>query len=121
VGEIIEKGVVLKYGPEHELEYMPVLSSHNTDAENAFCLKVSTDALYPHLRKDSCLYIVAVPVSTIRNDDLIIYTDASEQASVKEAECLNNVILFKGLGKGSTVTEKADGLANLQKIVLIAL
>ncbi len=86
------------------------------------CLKVLTDALHPHLRKDSYLYVNRMPISVIRNDNLVIYSGDGEAASVKEVELLPpGRILLKGLGRGSTITKEIDELPTLEKIVFIGM
>jgi len=119
IGVVMEKGVIMKHSAE-DIEYLPSLADHPSDT--VVCVKVGTDALYPHLRKGSYLYVVSVPVSTIRNDDLVIYAEEDEPGSIKEVELLDQGrILFKGLGKGSTVTRDVTELATVQKIVFIGM
>jgi len=114
IGAVVEKGIVVRHGPEYELEYVPSL------AGSVFCLKVSTDALYPYLRKDSYLYVVTMSVSSIRNDDLVIYAEEGESAGIKEVEWLGDGrIVLKGLGRGSTITKMASDLATVQKVIFI--
>jgi hypothetical protein len=85
------------------------------------CLRVSSDALYPHLRKDSYLYVLTVPVSAIRNDNLVICAGDGAD-SVKEVEWLSEgKILFKGLGRGSTITKEVSELTTVQKVALISM
>jgi transcriptional regulator with XRE-family HTH domain len=120
-GIIIDKGVVAEYAPGHEMEYMPSLPGHEADGDSLLCLKVGTDTLYPHLRKDSCLYVLTVPVSAIHNDNLVICAEDGAD-SVKEVEWLSDgKILFKGLGRGSTVTKGVSELATVQKVAFISM
>lgn len=117
IGAVTEKGIVV---PHHEVEHVPSLAGR--DGENTICLKVATDALHPHLRKDSYLYAVTVLISAIRNDNLVIYAEEGELGSIKEAEWLaNGKILLKGLGRGSTITKDASELPMVRKVVFICM
>lgn len=117
IGAVTEKGIV---APQHEVEHVPSLAGR--DGENAICLKVATDALHPHLRRDSYLYAVTVLISAIRNDNLVIYTEEGELGSIKEAEWLaDGQILLKGLDKGSTITKDANELPTVRKVVFICM
>jgi transcriptional regulator with XRE-family HTH domain len=114
---VIEKGAVTGER-KHEVEYMPSLPGHN----GVICLKVSTDALYPRFRRNSYLYIVTVPVSAVRNDDLVFLKEADGPGAIKEVEWLGDgTILFKGLGRGSTITKMASDLATMQKVIFICM
>ena len=116
IGAVTEKGIV---APQHEVEHVPSLAGR--DGENAICLKVATDALHPHLRRDSYLYAVTVLIHH-RNDNLVIYTEEGELGSIKEAEWLaDGQILLKGLDKGSTITKDANELPTVRKVVFICM
>ena len=120
VGTVVDKGAVVNYSPAHEIEYVPSLAGRDT--ESVVCLKVSTDALYPHLRRDSYVYLITVPLSTIRSDNLVIYTGDGEPDSVKEVERLSDgKIVLKGLGRGSTITKEVSELPTVQKIVFVTM
>lgn len=120
IGTVMEKGIVADCGPEQEIEYVPSLSGHASD--KVICLKVVTDALYPHLRQDSYLYAITVPVTAIRDDDLVVYVDEGEPGSVREVERLDQGrILFKGLGKGSTIAKEVSELPTVQKIIFVTM
>jgi len=117
VGAVTEKGTVT---PQHEMEHLPSLPGH--DGKNAICLKVATDALHPHLRRDSYLYAVTAPISGIRNDNLVIFAEEGDLGSVKEAEWLaDGKILLKGLSKGTTITKDASELPTVRKVVFICM
>ena len=117
IGTVTEKGTVT---PQREVEHLPSLAGR--DGENTICLKVATDALHPHLRRDSYLYAVTVPISGIRNDNLVIYTEEGKLGSVKEAEWLaDGKILLKGLDKGTTITKDASELPMVRKVVFICM
>jgi hypothetical protein len=121
-GIVTDKGIVTDCASGQEMEYMPSLPGHETDRDSIFCLKVATDTLYPHLLRDSYLYVITVPVSAIRNDNFVIHAEQGEQASIKEVERLyDGKILLKGIGKGSTVTKEAIELAAMQKVVFIGM
>jgi hypothetical protein len=122
IGTVIDKGTIADCAPGQEAEYMPSLPGHEADRDSVFCLKVVTDTLYPHLRRDSYLYVITVPTSIIRNDNFIIYGEQGELASIKEVEWLSDgKILLKGLGKGSTITKEVSELATVQKVALISM
>jgi len=117
IGAVTEKGTVTS---QHEVEHVPPLADR--DGENTICLKVATDALHPHLRKDSYLYAVTVLISAIRNDNLVIYAEEGELGSIKEAEWLaDGKIVLKGLGRGSTITKDASELPMVRKVVFICM
>ncbi len=117
IGAVTEKGTVTS---QHEVEHVPSLAGR--DGENAVCLKVATDTLHPHLRRGSYLYALAVPISGIRDDNLVIYAEEGELGSVKEAEWLaDGKILLKGLGRGSTITKDASELPMVRKVVFICM
>jgi transcriptional regulator with XRE-family HTH domain len=121
VAMVIEKGTMVMQGPEHEVEHVASLPGHKSD--HVVCFKVSTDALYPHLRRNSYLYIITLPVSAIRNDDLVVYTDGDGPGAIKEVELISDgkMILFKGLGRGSTISKEVSERATLQKVVFIGM
>ena len=119
IGVVMGKGVIMKHSAE-DMEYVPSLPGHPSD--NVVCLKIGADALYPHLRKGSCLYAMPVPVSTIRDDDLVIYAEKGEPGSIKEVELLGDGrLMLKGLGRGSTVTKDSSQLSTVQKIVFVGM
>ena len=124
IGTVMDKGIV-NHTPGQGLEYVPSLSGYTegkTGKENILCLKVATDTLYPHLRRDSYLYIAPVPLSAIHNDDFVMYAEPGNSASIKEVERLDDrKILLKGLGRGSTVTIDATDLTTIQKIIFIGM
>jgi hypothetical protein len=63
-----------------------------------------------------------MPISVIRNDNLVIYAEDGEPASVKEVELLpGGKILLKGLGRGSTITKEIGELPTVEKIVFIGM
>jgi hypothetical protein len=63
-----------------------------------------------------------VPISVIRDDNLVIYAEEGGPASVKEVELLpGGRILLKGLGRGSTLTKEIGELPTLKKIVFIGM
>jgi hypothetical protein len=119
VGVVADRGTITKHPPEFEMKYLPSLEGH--ESGTVICLRVSSDALYPHLRKDSYLYVLTVPVSAIRNDNLVICAGDGAD-SVKEVEWLSEgKILFKGLGRGSTITKEVSELTTVQKVALISM
>ncbi len=124
IGTVVDKGIVNDM-PGQELEYMPALFAYTDEKagkESISCLKVVTDTLYPHLRRDSYLYITAVPLPTIRNDNFVIYAEQGEPASIKEVERLDDgKILLKGIGRGSTVTKETTALVTMQKIIFVGM
>jgi len=121
----MDRGTVNTSEGEHELEYVPLppgYTQDKADEEGVYCLKVATDTLHPHLRKDSYLYINRVPISLIRNDNLVIYAGEGEPASVKEVEWLpDGKILLKGLGRGNTIAKDPRDLSTIQKISFIGM
>jgi transcriptional regulator with XRE-family HTH domain len=120
VGVIADRGAVIKHPAEHEIERLPSLPTHAPD--KVFCLKVSTDALYPYLRRSSYLYILMVPISTVRNDDFVVYVENDGSGAIKEVEWLGKGrLLFKGLGRGTTITEEVDEGTAVEKVVLISM
>lgn len=120
VGVVTNKGIIEEHSPGHALELLPSLTGYESDS--VFCVKVSTDTLYPHLRRDSCLYITTVPLSAVRNDNFVIYAGQGEPAGIKEVERLDDgKILLKGVGKGSTVTKEATELTTMQKVIFIGM
>ena len=122
IGTVIDKGVVAACAPEQDIEYVPSLAGHEADTENVFCLKVATDALYPHLRRDSYLYVITGPVSIIRDDNFVAYAEQGEPASIKEVERLGDgKILLKGIGRGNTITLETTELTSMQKVVFIGM
>ena len=127
IGVVMDKGVVRHHelGGEGEVEYVPLppgYTQEKAQREGVTCLKVLTDALHPHLRRDSYLYVNRMPISVIRDDNLVIYAEEGEQASVKEIELLpQGKILLKGLGRGSTLTKEISELPMLEKIVFIGM
>ena len=127
IGVVMEKGVVRHHESDGdgEVEYVPLppgYTQEKAQREGMTCLKVLTDALHPHLRKDSYLYVNRMPISVIRNDNLVIYAEDGEPASVKEVELLpEGRILLKGLGRGSTITKEISELPTVEKIVFIGM
>jgi transcriptional regulator with XRE-family HTH domain len=122
VGMVVEKGIVSRHPAGDKLEYMPSLRDCRADSEKAFCVRVATDALHPHLRKDSCLYVTMVPVGLVHNDDFIIYADQGEPESIKEIEWISEgKVLLRGIGRGKTFTKDPADLAMAQKIVFIGM
>jgi transcriptional regulator with XRE-family HTH domain len=125
IGTVVDRGVLTDYPPGQQLEYMPPLSGYTDEKagrEGLYCLRVDTDNLYPHLRRDSYLYIITTPLSAIRNDNFVIYAERQEWGSIKEVEWLDDgKVLLKGLGKGSTVTKEATELTTMQKVILISI
>jgi len=127
IGVVMDKGVVRHHelGGEGEVEYVPLppgYTQEKAQREGVTCLKVLTDALHPHLRKDSYLYVNRMPISVIRNDNLVIYAEDGEAASVKEVELLpKGRILLKGLGRGGTITKDISELPTVEKIVFISM
>jgi transcriptional regulator with XRE-family HTH domain len=120
IGAITDKGVITRYTAGHELEHVPPLTGHESDS--LFCLKVLSDTVYPHLRRNSYVYIIKVPLSVVRNDHLVLYGERGEPDSVKEVEWLpNGKILLKGVGKGTTITKEANELPTVQKVVFISM
>ena len=100
----------------------PGYTREKPPAPGLYCLKVATDALHPHLRRGSYLYVKTVPLSVVRDDNLVVYGEEGEPAGVKEVEWLpDGRILLKGLGRGGTVTKEAGDLATIDKIVFIGM
>ena len=127
IGVVMDKGVVRHHASDGDeaVEYIPLppgYTQEKAQREGVACLKVLTDALHPHLRKGSYLYVNRVPISVIRDDNLVIYAEEGEPASVKEVELLPaGRILLKGLGRGSTLTKEIGELPTLGKIVFIGM
>ena len=125
IGVVMDRGTVNTSEEEHELEYVPLppgYTREKADKEDVYCLKVTTDALHPHLRKDSYLYITRVPISLIRNDNLVIYAGEGEPASIKEVEWLpDGKILLKGLGRGTTIAKDPRDLSTIEKVSFIGM
>ncbi len=89
IGVVMDKGVVRHHASDELVEYIPLppgYTQEKAQREGVACLKVLTDALHPHLRKGSYLYVNRVPISVIRDDNLVIYAEEGEPASVKEVE-----------------------------------
>jgi hypothetical protein len=127
IGVVMDKGVVGHHASDGDgvVEYIPLPPGYTQEkahGEGVACLKVLTDALHPHLRKGSYLYVMRVPISVIRDDNLVIYAEEGEQASIKEVEFLpGGRILLKGLGRGSTFTKEIGELPTLKKVVFIGM
>ncbi len=127
IGVVMGKGVVRHHESDEEggVEYAPLppgYTQEKAETEGMTCLRVLTDALHPHLRKDSTLYVNRMPISVIRNDNLVIYAEDGEAASVKEVELLpEGRVLLKGLGRGSTITKELAELTTLDKVVFIGM
>ncbi|MGD0231566.1 MAG: helix-turn-helix transcriptional regulator [Syntrophorhabdales bacterium] len=125
IGDIMEKGVIREYEPGAELQRVPLppgYTQERAEREGVFCLRVSTDALHPHLRRDSHLYIIKVPISTIRNDNLVIYAERGEPAGIKEVEWLaDDRVLLKGLGRGGAITKETSEISTVHKVVFIGM
>jgi len=127
IGVVMGKGVVRHHESDEDglVEYVPLppgYTQEKAEREGMTCLKVLTDALHPHLRKDSYLYVNRMPISVIRNDNLVIYAEDGEPASVKEIELLpKGRILLKGLGRGSTITKEISELTTLDKVIFIGM
>ncbi len=126
-GVVMDKGAVREHEPDGEgvVEYVPLppgYTQEKAEREGVTCLKVLTDVLYPHLRKGSCLYVNRMPISVVRDDDLVIYPGEGEPPSVKEIGLLpGGRVLLKGLGRGATITKEINELPTLDKIVFISL
>ncbi len=126
-GVIMDKGVVGHNAADvdEEAEYVPLPPGYTQEKalkEGMTCLKILTDALYPFLRRDSYLYVTRMPIAVIRNDNLVIYSEGGEPASIKEVELLpHGKILLKGIGRGNTFTKEISELRTLDKIVFIGL
>jgi transcriptional regulator with XRE-family HTH domain len=131
LGDVMEKGAVRLYEKGHEVEYVPLPPGYTREASAAppalYCLKVATDALYPHLRRGSYLYVKRLPISVVRNDNLVVYAEEGEPAGIKEVELLpGGRVLLKGLGRGNTITKEAGNkeagnLTAIDKIVFIGI
>jgi len=125
IGVVMDRGTVNTTDGEHELEYVPLppgYTQERADKEGVYCLKVATDALHPYLRKDSYLYIISVPISLIRNDNLVIYAEEGEPPTVKEVEWLpDGKVLLKGLGRGATIAKDPRDLSTVQKVSFIGM
>jgi transcriptional regulator with XRE-family HTH domain len=125
-GDVMEKGAVHRRNlNDLEVEFVtlpPGYGREHPPAPGLYCLKVATDTLHPHLRRGSYLYVKSVPLSVVRDDNLVVYAEAGMPASIKEVEWLpDGRILLKGLGRGSTVTKEASDLPTADKIVFIGL
>lgn len=109
-GVVMEKGIISpQAAPKNrELEFVPLppgCTQSEADEKHIFGLKVHTDALYPHMRKDWIYYAMRMPVYDVRSDDLVAITLENGTMSVKEAERLaDGRIILKGLGKGQTTS-----------------
>jgi transcriptional regulator with XRE-family HTH domain len=127
IGVVMDKGVVRHHESDEDggVEHVPLppgYTQEKAEREGMTCLKVLTDALHPHLRKDSYLYVNRMPISVIRDDNLVIYAEDGEAASVKEVELLpKGRILLKGLGRGGTITKEISELPTVEKIVFIGM
>jgi hypothetical protein len=101
---------------------MPSLPDGCYDKKNAFCVRVDTDALHPHLRRDSYLYVSGAPLSAIRDDTLVIYEEQGESESIKETEWqADGKLLLKGIGRGKTLSIEVDELSAVRKVVFIGM
>ena len=126
IGDVMEKGAVHRRSQaDREVEFVPVCpgySRENPPAPGLYCLKVATDTLHPYLRRGSYLYVKSVPLSDIKDDNLIVFYDDGRLAAVKEVELLpDGRVLLKGLGRGSTITKEANELSTADKIIFIGL
>ncbi len=118
VGAIVEKAVVVRSKAEEKTEYMPPLTG--PCREEGFCLTVATDAIHPHLRGGSRLYIAKVSASDVRDYNLVVYGDGQEPDSIKETEWrADGSLLLKGIGRGRTFVVEATAIATLRKVVFI--
>ena len=117
----MDKGVVRHHASDGDegVEYVPLppgYTQEKAQREGMTCLKVLTDALHPHLRRDSYLYVNRMPISVIRDDNLVIYAEEGEPASVKEVELLpQGRILLKGLGQRQHPHERNQRAAHAGK------
>ncbi len=111
-GVVMEKGIISPpAAPRHrELEFVPLppgYTQSEADDKHIFGLKVHTDALYPHMRKDWIYYAMRMPTYDVRSDDLVVITQDNGTMSVKEVERLaDGRMILKGLGKGQTTSMK---------------
>ncbi len=109
-GVVVEKGVISPPAAQRhrEVEYVPLppgCTQSEADERHFFGLKVHTDALYPHMRKDWIYYAMRLPVYDVRSDDLVVITQDNGTTAVKEVERLaDGRMILKGLGKGQTTS-----------------
>jgi len=107
-----------------DIEHVPLPPGYTrkrAKKERVYAVKVVTDALYPYLRKDACLYVTPMPLSHIGSEDLVIYTDKGGAASLKEVERLpDGRLLLKGLGRGATLFLEADEVPEIDTVILVA-
>ncbi len=111
-GVVVEKGIIspLAASRHRELEFVPLPPGYaqaQADEKHIFGLKVHTDALYPHMRKDWIYYVMRMPTHEVRSDDLAVVAQDNGAMSVKEvARLADGRMILKGLGKGQTTSTK---------------
>jgi transcriptional regulator with XRE-family HTH domain len=124
-GYVTDRGSVEPVPPGTESERVappPGYTEDRARKEGVSCLKVATDALHPHLRRDTYLYIATVPLAALKDDNFVLYAPEDEQPSIKEVEWLcPQKLLFKGLGRGGSVGRKASRIPFVQKVIFIGM